>query len=282
MKKISILIFLLSSFTIVKSQSYEELIVLAKTKLEQNDAQKSVLYFKKAFYQSGCIYDSDDQYLAITAGSKANDLDWSFKIIRIMLDEQIDVLNQKIIEELWENTKKMQEDERWDELMKIFDRIDNSLVKKHVDSLHILHYQYKYAVSNNLITDEGYKFRDKIITENLIKNKFEEIIKITKSWPDDNKYGKYVAKHMFIVLRDIEDLNFQKQYYPLLLKAAKKDIVPMWYCGILDDLIRVSKGKEQLYGTQCVALTGELYPVRNPKKLLKRRKKMEFVEINLD
>lgn len=83
----------------------------------------------------------------------------------------------------------------------------------------------------------------------------------------------------------IQHSNSIKKYFPLIRKAGKNNEIPMTLVAMMKDRMLMEDGKEQEYGTQ---IYGEhssnekyfeyVWPIRNPKKVNKRRKSVGFKE----
>ena len=107
----------------------------------------------------------------------------------------------------------------------------------------------------------------------------DRIVKIIDKfgWPGIDDVGSKGNMTVFLVIQHADSAT-QKKYLPLLKRSIKNHQSSPDYYGYLLDRILTSEGKKQIYGTQ---LTMEeknnkyiLLPVKHPRHLNKRRKKL--------
>jgi hypothetical protein len=73
--------------------------------------------------------------------------------------------------------------------------------------------------------------------------------------------------------------NLIPQYLPLVKGAAEKGELPFYRYAMMLDRRLMSEGKEQVYGTQVLAYTGQppfVWPIQNPAQVNQRRKQAGF------
>jgi hypothetical protein len=96
-------------------------------------------------------------------------------------------------------------------------------------------------------------------------------------WPGIDDVGENGNLTVFVVIQHA-DLAIQKKYLPQLKRSIKQYQSRPEYYGYLIDRIRTDEGKKQIYGTQLTMNEKnnkyELLPVKNPRTLNKRRKKL--------
>ncbi len=101
-------------------------------------------------------------------------------------------------------------------------------------------------------------------------------------WPDTSQIGVTASIAIWAVIQHTPNLKIQEKYFPLLQKAVEHGLRKE-FLALSTDRIATMKGKKQIYGTQIIreAKTGEpiLYPIKNPKKVDKRRKEMGMFSI---
>jgi len=96
-------------------------------------------------------------------------------------------------------------------------------------------------------------------------------------WLGPQAVGINGSQALFLVIQHA-DLNTQKMYLPMIIKAEKDGEILSSNLAILEDRINVREGKEQLYGSQGFAdkANGKIYiyPIADPDRLDERRKSM--------
>jgi len=96
-------------------------------------------------------------------------------------------------------------------------------------------------------------------------------------WLGPQTVGINGSQALFLVIQHA-DLNTQKRYLPMIIKAEKDGETLSSNLAILEDRINVREGKEQLYGSQGFAdkASGKnyVYPIVDPDHLDERRKSM--------
>jgi hypothetical protein len=94
-------------------------------------------------------------------------------------------------------------------------------------------------------------------------------------WPKVSEYGNLgPAQAVFLVIQHA-DLEYQKRYYMLLKNATESGDLNKGSFALLEDRIRISEGKKQLYGSQVkVGPNGgkSFYPIKDEVNVDKRRK----------
>jgi hypothetical protein len=99
-------------------------------------------------------------------------------------------------------------------------------------------------------------------------------------WLGPQAVGINGSQALFLVIQHA-DLNTQKMYLPMIIKAEKEGEILSSNLAILEDRINVREGKEQLYGSQGFAdkASGKIYiyPIADPDHLDQRRKSMGMI-----
>jgi hypothetical protein len=93
-------------------------------------------------------------------------------------------------------------------------------------------------------------------------------------WPGPKEVGEQGATTLFLVIQHADSLT-QVTYLPKMRKAVKKGKANPQHLALLEDRIRVSQDKKQIYGSQVRknATTGknEFFPIANEADVNKRR-----------
>lgn len=96
-------------------------------------------------------------------------------------------------------------------------------------------------------------------------------------WPGQSLVGPEGTRAAFLILQHSNlDSTIQKEYLPLLIKAAENNDFPWQYVAYLKDRILVyQEGKEQLYGTQVFfndsTQLWQAFPIEDEANIDKRR-----------
>jgi hypothetical protein len=124
---------------------------------------------------------------------------------------------------------------------------------------------------------------NKIDSVNLIK--VEEIIQ-KHGYPGKSMVGEPANTTVFYVIQHAPSKI--PTYFNLIKSAGRKGELPYHYVAMMEDRMLTSEGKLQIYGTQGFIMmlpdpkTGErkpfgyIMPIKNPRKVNKRRKKAGF------
>lgn len=92
-------------------------------------------------------------------------------------------------------------------------------------------------------------------------------------WPGRRFAGAEVALNAFLVLQH-SDTAMQKKYFPLLRDAMLRGEANPGDVALLEDRLRVSEGRPQLYGTQLKSVHPlALYPIEDETNVDARRQK---------
>ena len=131
-------------------------------------------------------------------------------------------------------------------------------------------------VADGSLTKQGYHPRmEALHTRNAAR--LAAIIE-EHGWPGKSLVGEDGARAAWLVAQHaINNPPFMRKCLSLLRKAGQEDEAPLWQAAILEDRIRMYKGRPQVYGTQFQPnKNGELVPyaVENPEGVNNRRKEV--------
>jgi hypothetical protein len=96
-------------------------------------------------------------------------------------------------------------------------------------------------------------------------------------WPDVEVVGREASRSALVIAQQIDSYRgVQRRALRLLKEAARKDRAPRRWVAFLEDRVRLSGGRPQLYGTQVNIDGGEVdpLPIADPERLDKRRAQM--------
>jgi len=91
-------------------------------------------------------------------------------------------------------------------------------------------------------------------------------------WPTYSAVGMAAAEAAFLVLHHCGDLALQTRYVPLLRDAAHAGQASLANLALLEDRIRSSQGKPQIYGSQLASVSPPTpKPIEDPEHVDERR-----------
>lgn len=96
-------------------------------------------------------------------------------------------------------------------------------------------------------------------------------------WPDVEVVGREASRSALVIAQQIDSYRgVQRRALRLLKEAARKDRAPRRWVAFLEDRVRLSGGRPQLYGTQVNIDGGAVdpLPIADPERLDKRRAQM--------
>jgi hypothetical protein len=96
-------------------------------------------------------------------------------------------------------------------------------------------------------------------------------------WPDIELVGRKASRSALVIAQQIDSYRgVQRRALRLLKEAARDDRAPRRWVAFLEDRVRLSGGRPQLYGTQVNIDGGEVdpLPIADPEKLDERRAEM--------
>lgn len=96
-------------------------------------------------------------------------------------------------------------------------------------------------------------------------------------WPDNSLVGRKASRAALVVVQHLDNhRGLQRRALRLLQWAVDKDEAPRSFVAFLKDRLRISRQRDQLYGTQIRIRDGEVvpWPIADRDKLEERRQKM--------
>ena len=112
--------------------------------------------------------------------------------------------------------------------------------------------------------------------EKVDKRNIKRLVQIINKygWPGRSMVGKEGSLTAFLVIQHA-DLEYQKQYFPLLKEAVKRGEADSQDAALLEDRILMREGKKQIYGSQLhyneVTKQLELWPIEDEDEVDARR-----------
>lgn len=113
-----------------------------------------------------------------------------------------------------------------------------------------------------------------ILMEQEDKKLSNQVVKIIEEhgWLGISEVGDTANNAIFLVIQHA-DTDIQEKYFPLLKTSAEKGESKLSSMALMDDRIRIRRGKKQLYGSQTLSINGKVYvyPIEDPEHVDERR-----------
>ena len=272
MKKLllSFIIFLLASSYLFSQTSdrYFELTLQAVDSYKNKEYKKSAQLYSQAFKSNSWKGYENDRYNAGCAWAKAKNKDSAFfqlfKIANLFkYDNYSMVSNDSAF-------LPMHTDPRWKQLCEQVkqniisgeDNMNSALVKL-LDTIYRTHQSYRFqaVIVKNTYGKESEEIKD---VKNAIHQKDSLNLFLVKhlidtyGWLGKNVVG--VNGNFTIALIMLHaDLSTQEKYLPLMREAYKKSNVDPYDLALLEDLVALREGKQQIYGSNLVTFDEKKY-----------------------
>jgi hypothetical protein len=168
-------------------------------------------------------------------------------------------------------------------------------LKKQLDSIMVLDQEYRqmlsgltskekvdsvgkiYNIESSQVINHFAKIQTDIDSSNL--HFIEDVIK-KYGYPGKSIVGPETSETAWFILQHSNKIG---QYLPLIKQAGQKGELKKTHVAMMEDRYLMYQGKEQLYGTQGAYKTLRdgtsqmiIYPIKDPKNVNKRRKKVGF------
>lgn len=277
-------ILLFSTLKTISQPRYMQLINTADSLHEASNFNKAAEFYEKAFKKRKP--NLIDLLYCARSYAEAGDTGKAFNMLQRAADKGFSEYDRLLTDS---SLRKIAKDNRWTSVINKV--MDNHAEKKRIygiDLVKELENIYESDQSYRLKLDSLYKsgstnnelmssLSDSVIHYDTIN--LDRIIKIIDKfgWPGIDDAGSKGNMTVFLVIQHADSAT-QKKYLPLLKRSIKNHQSRPDYYGYLMDRILTSEGKNQLYGTQLTLDEKTrkyiLLPVKHPRHLNKRRKKL--------